>query len=84
MQHARQDESSEQKLNWNGSVILTDCKLVQVQSSPKSKYFMALSRARAMYRLSPYAYVEDSAPAFLKTWKEIHYTDHDTAQQEIK
>ena len=45
---------------------------------------MALSRARAMYCLSPYAYVEDSAPAFLKTRKEIHYTDHDTAQQEIK
>ena len=45
---------------------------------------MALSRTRAMYCLFPYAFVEDSAPAFLKTRKEIHYTDHDTTQQEIK
>ena len=45
---------------------------------------MALSRARAMYCLFPYAYFEDSAPAFLKTLKEIHYTDHDTAQPEIE
>ena len=29
-----------------------------------------------MYCLFPYVYVEASAPAFLKTWKEIHYTDH--------
>ena len=35
MQHARKDESSEQKTP-NGSVILSDCKLAQVQSFSKS------------------------------------------------